>query len=535
MQQQYPRLRNRIGLAQRLKMPLLRKLLFPLLMTLIISITTTFAQNESNYIYLSGQITNVENGTPIPGQQVYIKSNPEYSGGFNYFFSSYTDEFGFFYDTLSNIPVKGSFIIYTYDANNEKYEKEEFFRLLWSSEYYLNTSLKIPDPGSVSDFCANFESMKDTITFNFLSCFFIDKSMGENIISWRWNFGDGGISIEKNPRHLYSEPGVYDVTLTVSDKPCLQQSGVSTIVKKVKVGMDEYFHFGGHAFAGNFPVDIGTAYLYKIEEDTFIPIDTTEFDTLGYYFFYQLIEGDYKIKTFPSTSSVNAGHYLPTYYGDALLWTKSKTIQLDETGWEYDISMIQNYEYSSGNGGIDGVVTLDVAPRSQLEDVAVILFNEEDNCLTYIKSNSGGVFEFTGLAYGTYKVMAEVPGMFTYPASITLSEESPYVEDISIVVYYDEIAYGIGNDIGTRIAGLGDLYPNPAREYTKLEFNLLESGHVQIFILNQAGQVADKYSINCTTGNHILQLNTSGLSAGMYRVMVLFGNEKHIRPFIKVN
>lgn len=534
MQQVYPRLWNRIGPAQRLKMPLFRKLLFPLLMILIISITTTFAQNENNYIYLSGQITNIENGTPIAGHPVFIKSNPEFNGGFNYFLALYTDEFGFFYDTISTVAGKCSLIIYTYDVNNEEYQKVEFFRFLWSSEHYLNTEIVIFDPGSVADFQANFESIKDTITFDPLNYFFIDESMGESIVSWYWDFGDGSTSPDRNPEHLFSEPGIYDVTLTVTDHPN-QQDITNTIIKKVGVGMREYFDFGGHAFAGYFPVDIGTAYLYKIEEDVFIPIDTTEFDTLGCYFFRELIEGDYKVKTFPSTSSVNAGEYLPTYYGDVLLWTKAKTIHLDETGWEYDISMIPNYEYSNGNGGIDGIVTLDGVKDPHLEDIAVILFNEEDNCLTYIKSNSEGVFEFTGLSYGTYKVMAEVPGMFTYPASITLSEETPNVEDIKIVVYDEEIAYGIGDDIGTKIAGLGELYPNPARTYTNLEFNLLESGYVQIFILNQAGQVANKYSINCTTGNHILQINTAGLSAGMYRVMVLFGNEKHIKPFIKVN
>lgn len=535
MQQQYPRSRNRIGLAPRLKMSLLRKLLFPLLMILIISITSTFAQSGINYIYISGQITNTENGAPVPGHPVFIESNSESNGGFNYFLAAYTDEFGFFYDTLSTAAVKGSLIIYTYDINSDEYEKEEFFRFNWASEYHMNTGLEILDPGSVTDFQANFEAMEDTITFDSLSYFFIDESMGEGIISWYWDFGDGSSSLESNPNHIYSEPGVYDVALTVSTEPFHHDFRTSTIIKKVKAGMRDYFHFGGHAYAGYFPVDIGTAYLYKIEDDVFIPIDTAEFDTLGYYFFFQLVEGDYKVKTFPSASSVNAGQYLPTYYGDALLWTKAKTIDLTATGWEYDISMIPNYEYTSGDGAIDGVVTLDEGQNPLLEDVAVILFNEEDNCLTYIKSNNEGVFEFTGLAYGTYKVMAEVPGMFTYPSSITLTEESPNVEDISIVVYDDEIPHGIGNDIGIRIAGLGDLYPNPARAYTNLELNLLESGYVQIFILNQAGQLAGKYSKNCTTGNHILQINTSDLSAGMYRVMVLFGNEKHIKPFIKVN
>jgi PKD repeat protein len=34
--------------------------------------------------------------------------------------------------------------------------------------------------------------------------------------SWLWNFGDGGTSIERNPSHTYTSPGVYTVNLTVT-------------------------------------------------------------------------------------------------------------------------------------------------------------------------------------------------------------------------------------------------------------------------------------------------------------------------------
>ena len=300
--------------------------------------------------------------------------------------------------------------------------------------------------------------------------------------------------------------------------------------------MREYFNFGGHAFAGYFPVDIGTAYLYKIEGDEeYIPIDTTEFNEYGYYDFHSLIEGDYKVKTFPSTSSVNAGKYLPTYYGNALLWTKAETIHLNATAWEYDIVMIPNFEYTSGDGLIDGVVSMEESDNPSLCDVAVILFNEEDNCLTYIKSNREGKFEFVELPYGTYKVLAEVPGMYTYPTSITLSAENPTIENLSIVVYEDDMAFGIGNNIDNKIAGLGDLYPNPAHSYINLEFNLSEGSQVLFFILNQGGQVVDKQMDQYNAGDHLVQLNTSHLPSGMYRVMMLVGNEKHIKPFIKVN
>ena len=44
---------------------------------------------------------------------------------------------------------------------------------------------------------------------------FIDISAGGN--SWDWDFGNGFSSNEQNPTHVYSQPGFYTVSLTISD------------------------------------------------------------------------------------------------------------------------------------------------------------------------------------------------------------------------------------------------------------------------------------------------------------------------------
>jgi len=49
-----------------------------------------------------------------------------------------------------------------------------------------------------------------------LSVQFTDLS--KNALEWRWDFGDGGISTDQNPTHVYSTTGNYNVNLTVSNK-----------------------------------------------------------------------------------------------------------------------------------------------------------------------------------------------------------------------------------------------------------------------------------------------------------------------------
>ncbi|MEM8601343.1 MAG: PKD domain-containing protein [Bacteroidota bacterium] len=58
-------------------------------------------------------------------------------------------------------------------------------------------------------------------TFNCtdLTCTFTDTSSDPDgaIVTWDWNFGDGGSSSQQNPTRIYASAGTYSVTLTVTD------------------------------------------------------------------------------------------------------------------------------------------------------------------------------------------------------------------------------------------------------------------------------------------------------------------------------
>ncbi len=60
---------------------------------------------------------------------------------------------------------------------------------------------------------------------------FIDNSMDPDgyIVSWYWDFGDGGISTDRNATHIYADNGVYNVTLTVTDNSGLSNSTYKSI------------------------------------------------------------------------------------------------------------------------------------------------------------------------------------------------------------------------------------------------------------------------------------------------------------------
>jgi gliding motility-associated-like protein len=64
---------------------------------------------------------------------------------------------------------------------------------------------------------------------------FFDNSVSGNpndpITNWSWNFGDGTSSTSQNPSHIYTSPGTYSVTLTVSTNGgCTNNTSSSPLV-----------------------------------------------------------------------------------------------------------------------------------------------------------------------------------------------------------------------------------------------------------------------------------------------------------------
>ncbi len=71
------------------------------------------------------------------------------------------------------------------------------------------------------NFCSNSE-----ITFTDSS-----KDNGNPISSWEWDFGDGNKSVDQNPKHIFTNPGSYQVVLKVRNSTsCVAKDFTQTIV-----------------------------------------------------------------------------------------------------------------------------------------------------------------------------------------------------------------------------------------------------------------------------------------------------------------
>lgn len=57
---------------------------------------------------------------------------------------------------------------------------------------------------------------------------FLEATTGGSPNLWQWDFGDGSTSVQKNPKHTYTVPGVYSVKLKVTTAGFLSDSELKT-------------------------------------------------------------------------------------------------------------------------------------------------------------------------------------------------------------------------------------------------------------------------------------------------------------------
>lgn len=336
------------------------------------------------------------------------------------------------------------------------------------------------------------------------------------IVDYEWTFGDGATAEDQEATHEYANGGDYLITLTTTTiNDCVSQSSYW-----VTIGGSSNPYLWGQIFVGNNVLDSGIASLYSIGNDTvsgqdFVLYAVTEVDSAGSYYFDNVPAGSYLILAQADQSSMYFNDTYPTYYGDVIYWLEATIVTIGEPENPYHINLQTTDGANSGDGVINGGIIGD-GFKSQLSanDISLFLLAENGNPLEITYSIDAG-FDFSNISYGTYMVYAEVIGLTTEAAVITLNADNP-TSNVQINITENGVTTGLEDVVSRYIAGVGDVYPNPVGNTAYIEVEAQETTQVEVLIINQLGQVMYEAQEQLNIGTQRLEITTNQLKSGLY-------------------
>jgi len=343
----------------------------------------------------------------------------------------------------------------------------------------------------------------------FMAVQFNDLSTG-NPTAWLWNFGNGTSSSIQNPLYVFPAPGYYTVCLTISGNNC-----TSTFCQNVIVQDSTNYHqVYGQVFAGNFPVSQGMAMIFSFDTTSaYQPyVATSPLDSNGVYYFTAVPSGNYYILALPFDSN----GFLPTYYGNVINWQQATLITLGNPSNPYNINLVPSGQMTGGPGSTSGQINMGDVSSALLDKINMILMNSLGQPIGFAKVTTAGAFNFSTLAYGTYYLHPEMPGVTSDNIMIVISAAKPHVD--VVMTFTGKNIQGI-HDVASQVSQW-TVYPNPVTDHVSVSIDMKQGMTVTAEIFNLAGQVLSTREIVLQGGNNLINISTSGLPEGLYTLQL---------------
>jgi PKD repeat protein len=218
-----------------------------LFISFILSVLSLVGISQTYEVIISGVVTDIDSGEAVEGQMIEIMTD-SMGNDFYYYNTVFTDASGYYEDVVDVTDgVSGSMLISTISCGTYLSEERDFSE----NETELEADFQVcGNPGGGDECQAMFyyypANQNDGLTIQFM-----DDSWG-NPTSWAWDFGDGEISDEQNPVHIYGDGGEYLVNLTIAG-----DSGdcSSSVEMMIKVGYDSIPE-GCQAWFFYYPTDV---------------------------------------------------------------------------------------------------------------------------------------------------------------------------------------------------------------------------------------------------------------------------------------
>ena len=347
-----------------------------------------------------------------------------------------------------------------------------------------------------------------------------------------WDFGDSSTSTLQNPVHTYSSASIWHVCLTATGIDKSNDTCISQYCKNVDLRTTtNYYTITGMISCTGYSVDKSKVYLiyFNPKDSTLTAVDTTySMDSSGisFYYFGNVPAGKYLVKAALTSGSTNYSFCMPTYYGNVLFWNLATYVYVSPSN-PYVAANIQLVTgiNPGGPGFIGGKTSMGanimISPGDPVPAIEMLLLDNSTGLPVSCKySDLAGGFSFGSLPFGTYKVYAELAGVTTDPAIITINAGKPSVSNVKVIIGTKIITSLFDDQISGIIKGIGNLYPNPASDQITLEVNLFKSAAIDISISNLTGQLVYHSNLKYQVGSNNIQVNISDLSSGLYNFIL---------------
>lgn len=255
----------------------------------------------------------------------------------------------------------------------------------------------------------------------------------------------------------------------------------------------------------------GLFYFYsEVPQVTVLGID-------GVFYLDNIDDGTYIVRAKPEQSE----NYIPSYVNTSPFWDESETIVIVE-----------------GGNGIVNVVRIDAIEIIPSQGVGAIYGNTwdyeiGDNIMLFQGSTPvgqsytdvSGNFMFESLAYGTYTVVWERPGLEREEVVVTLSEYNPEIYDL----FFGEIVATVDKVSLDNIS----VFPNPSNGIFRVNSSVLFESSILITITDINGKLVKEFGADISEKKEF-SINLEDVEDGLYIMSLKYKDSVHTRKLIKI-
>lgn len=467
------------------------------LFTLFLALCFGIMSAQTYNVSVSGQVTDLANGSPVANHQVDIVLDSSNFLGFSYFGSVMTDVNGNYSDVIA---VPGSIGSGTGFAGVRDCTPSGYivntFTYSTGSPNLTNVDFAIcttPSGSCQSDF--SFQHVTGTTLVNFYDL----STYSSSIATWAWDFGDGATSSAQHPSHSYNGMGTYYVCLSIATTSGCTSTYCDTL------------NLGGSG------INCQASLSASVSPAGVATFSTTASGTgfiVGY--FYDFGDGN----TLYSSSANEIHTYLVS-------GTYTACVYVDFN----DSCRATACTNITITGGFACQASYNWYPDSSGAYSIIIVNTSIGNGLTYLWTFGDGSSSTQAYPYHQYS------GPGTYQVCVTVTSANSSCTDTycdTLVVVNKINAPFTINVIadGSTVVDPTDgastevtLYPNPARDFFQVELALDEAAQVKVNLLDLSGKlVATENAGNLGAGTQRLRIATQDLPAGMYLARVQAGD-----------